>query len=212
MGNGCELEETWDTGCGWTPMDFFYSFDFDFYSSEFTDYGSADVVVTEQLPSVTVTGQRSCTVDIATDWGSTSVDCDSIYIAPQITVIGISNTDRAKLADFVDGMVPVVDLNRQPACLREQLFVEQTLATIATTGAPVGSEIIPAAFINDPSYSGGNWSKYQTGQIDRVANSTGTVRYAMTIHYMYNHVTNAVSQVKLKNSEQAGCVGETIGI
>lgn len=102
-------------------------------------------------------------------------------------------------------------INRQPECLREQLFVDELLAEIASQGAPIGQSIM--YHFKDPLYQQG-WIKYEAAQITThldVPNNLRT-RWAIYVHYMYAPSTQAVAQVKLKNTYTSGCQGVLSGI
>lgn len=99
-----------------------------------------------------------------------------------------------------------------PGCLREQLYMEQALARLAS-GQVVGLEIIRPEQIGDPRFNDGNWSKYAEGVIDRfpVGSPQDPVRmirrFKMEIHYMRNLATGEIADFKFTNSVQEGCDG-----
>ncbi|MDQ1813066.1 hypothetical protein RBA41_07080 [Massilia sp. CCM 9210] len=108
-----------------------------------------------------------------------------------------------------DGTTGVaLDKNRfQPGCLGEQIFVESTLQSVILNGQPVGTPV--DLELGDPLYNNGEWEKFQTETIQRSTRKGDpyTMAKRIRIHYMYNHVTNQVAQVKFKNSYQFGCEG-----
>lgn len=105
---------------------------------------------------------------------------------------------------------PPAPVARQPECLREQLFMAEQLALISAQGKPVGQYL--SLIITDPLYSGyanSAWSKYQTSVIIRETSpNTGGTTWTITMHYMYNPVTNQVAQAKLVNTFESGCTGK----
>jgi hypothetical protein len=103
------------------------------------------------------------------------------------------------------------DINRQPGCLREQLFVNETIAKVHRDGAPVGAKIMGPGTsqpLNDPAYPG--WNKYQHSVIERefVQGAGYVTRWQMVVHYMYNPANGVTAQVKLKNTHASGCQGQ----
>lgn len=100
-----------------------------------------------------------------------------------------------------------MDFNRQPGCLNEQIFMDQTTSNVIAQGSPIGT-YVPLK-LGDPLYSNGEWEKWQTEVIMdswSIASNRTTTRRIM-VHYMYNATTNTVAQMKLKNSYEYGCVG-----
>lgn len=112
---------------------------------------------------------------------------------------GSSNTD-----DGTTGTT--MDFNRfNPGCLGEVLAIADLVAKVNVTGAPVG--IYVPLTLGDPAYDNGEWEKWETNVIldTWIKPDTFSMQKRIRIHYIFNKVTHATSQVKLKNSYQSGC-------
>jgi hypothetical protein len=106
-----------------------------------------------------------------------------------------------------------VDVGRESACSREDYALLEAISALKN-GSPIGTIIFDGTTLGDPRYAGGTWVKYSYTRIDRSTNVTTDpgylTRYRIEIHYMYNTVTKAFEQLKLKNTAQEGCVGQRI--
>lgn len=101
---------------------------------------------------------------------------------------------------------------QNPACLREQLFMQQTQtqarSSVQAGQTPPGREIVPGRLWGNPEYSALGWIKMSAGVITRVSSPTGaTRRYQVEVHYMWNQQTGMLGDFKFVNTEADGCDG-----
>jgi hypothetical protein len=97
--------------------------------------------------------------------------------------------------------------NRQPGCLKEGLFMDE-IAGSALNGDPQGTVIFDNPTV--PPYNAAGWKKYGVVRISHQwSQQTNMItRWRWNVHYMYNIYTHEVSQLKMKNSYETGCIGQ----
>lgn len=104
--------------------------------------------------------------------------------------------------------------NRQPECQREAAVYDNLNYMLGVRKVPIGPVIVRAADMRDPRYPGSEgWEKYEFTEYQNDwsrANEATEQEYKYVIHYLFNKVTGAWAQMKLKNSYQEGCTGKTI--
>jgi hypothetical protein len=72
-----------------------------------------------------------------------------------------------------------------PGCILEAAFMAETVASVESTGAPVGRVV--EIDIQDPLYLGGDWTKYETETIQTVWKSGDglmSTKKRVRVHYM----------------------------
>ena len=104
--------------------------------------------------------------------------------------------------------------NRQPECQREAAVYDNLNYMLGIHRASIGVLIVAAADMKDPRYPGDKgWQKYEFTEYQNDwsrANEATEQEYKYVIHYLYNKLTGAWVQMKMKNSYQEGCTGKTI--
>lgn len=104
--------------------------------------------------------------------------------------------------------------NRQPECLREQMWYDSKILDVVKNG-PAGVRIALQNEIGDPRYAGQGWEKWEITELDKQwsrANPNVSTVFKLQMHYLYNVQTGAIVQAKLKNSRQEGCTGKQVPV
>lgn len=155
----------------------------------------------ETLPDITVIGSRP--------WVG-----DTLGTYTPASSFAFQTMPNADSVDVVDTM----PRRSEPGCPREAEVMskttEQIAAAVVSGASPPGREIMPGTQWGDPRYSAPGWIKMQvTEYIHETRPPSPTLKWTVSLHYMYNVITRDSGDMKLVNSLAKGCgPGSTIGI